>query len=86
MSSKRPIIPTGLDAEHLETQEWEAMCRVGQLVTITRAAAILGVSRPSIYRYIESGQIPARRIGATTYVLVSDLRTFVERYFYALQN
>ena len=41
------------------------------LVTVTEAATMLGVSRRTVIRRIAAGQIPARKLGAATssYVL-----------------
>lgn len=42
------------------------MSGTDQLVTVTEAASMLGVSRRTVLRRIASGQIPARKLGDNT--------------------
>jgi len=48
-------------------------------VSVERAAELCGLSRSSIYIAIKAGKLTPRKAGARTLVLVSDLRTFIER-------
>jgi excisionase family DNA binding protein len=48
------------------------------LISVPRAAAILGISRASAYRCAASGELPARRLGGRVYIVTSALRDFVE--------
>lgn len=45
-------------------------------VSPTEGAAILGVSRTKFYEYLNK-QIPSRKLGARTLVLVSDIERFL---------
>lgn len=49
------------------------------LLTIPRAAALLGISRASAYRYAASGELPVRRLGSRVYVITSRLLAMVDR-------
>lgn len=48
------------------------------LVSVTRAARFLGISRASAYRYASSGELPTRRLGGRIYVVTALLRPIVE--------
>jgi predicted DNA-binding transcriptional regulator AlpA len=49
------------------------------LLTVPRAAALLGISRASAYRYAASGDLPVRRLGGRVYVVTARLLTMVGR-------
>jgi predicted DNA-binding transcriptional regulator AlpA len=49
------------------------------LLTIPRAAALLGISRASAYRYAASGDLPVRRLGGRVYVVTARLLAMVGR-------
>lgn len=51
------------------------MCRIG--ITMGEAAEMLGVSRPTIYRWSKMKGFPCVRIGGCTRVLVDELREWV---------
>jgi excisionase family DNA binding protein len=48
------------------------------LLSVDKAAGLLGISRSSAYRYVKSGELPSRRLGGRLYVLTSGLRSLVE--------
>jgi predicted DNA-binding transcriptional regulator AlpA len=48
------------------------------LLTIPRAAQILGVSRASAYRYAASGDLPTRRLGGRVYVITARIRDLLD--------
>lgn len=48
------------------------------LLTVSRAVAILGISRASSYRYIELGLLPVKRLGGRIYIVRDRLREMVE--------
>lgn len=48
------------------------------LLTVSRAVAILGISRASAYRYIELGLLPVKRLGGRIYIVRDRLREMVE--------
>lgn len=48
------------------------------LISVTRAALFLGLSRASAYRYASAGDLPTRRLGGTTYVVTARLRPIID--------
>ena len=48
------------------------------LLTVPTAAALLGISRASAYRYAASGDLPVRRLGGRVYIVTTRLRELVE--------
>ena len=48
------------------------------LISVTKAAEILGISRASAYRYAASGELPTRRLGGRVYVVTARLMDIVE--------
>lgn len=48
------------------------------LISVPKAAALLGIARSSAYRYAEDGELPTRRLGGRVYVVTARLRDFVE--------
>lgn len=49
------------------------------LLTIPRAAELLGISRASAYRYAAAGELPIRRLGGRVYVVTARLLAMVDR-------
>jgi predicted DNA-binding transcriptional regulator AlpA len=49
------------------------------LLSVPRAAALLGISRASAYRYAASGELPVRRLGGRVHVITSRLLAMVDR-------
>jgi hypothetical protein len=48
------------------------------LLAIPRAAAFLGISRASAYRYAAAGDLPTRKLGGRVYVVTARLRALIE--------
>jgi excisionase family DNA binding protein len=48
------------------------------LLTIPRAAELLGISRASAYRYAAAGELPVRRLGSRVYVITARLLAMVD--------
>jgi predicted DNA-binding transcriptional regulator AlpA len=48
------------------------------LIAVPRAAAILGISRASAYRFASSGDLPVRRLGGRVFVVTAKLQAFIE--------
>lgn len=44
------------------------------LLTVPRAAKILGVSRASAYRYAATGELPIKRLGGRVYIVTARIR------------
>jgi excisionase family DNA binding protein len=49
------------------------------LLTIPRAAELLGISRASAYRYAAAGELPVRRLGSRVYVVTARLLAMVDQ-------
>lgn len=47
------------------------------LLTVPRAAELLGISRASAYRYAAAGELPVRRLGGRVYVVTSRLLALI---------
>jgi excisionase family DNA binding protein len=47
------------------------------LLTVPRAAELLGISRASAYRYAAAGELPVRRLGGRVYVVTSQLLAMI---------
>jgi excisionase family DNA binding protein len=48
--------------------------RLPALLSVTRAAEILGLSRASAYRYAAAGELPTKRLGGRVYIVTAELR------------
>lgn len=48
------------------------------LLSVPRAAKLLGVSRSAAYRLAASGELPVRRLGGRVYVITEKLFNLVE--------
>ena len=47
------------------------------LLTVPRAAQLLGITRAATYRLVASGELPARRLGGRVYIVTTGLRDLV---------
>jgi excisionase family DNA binding protein len=48
------------------------------LISVSKAANVLGISRASAYRYAAGGDLPTVRLGGRVYVVTARLRAFLE--------
>jgi excisionase family DNA binding protein len=48
------------------------------LMTVSKAAALLGISRASAYRYAAAGELPTRRFGGRMYVVTARLLAILD--------
>ncbi|AEA23375.1 hypothetical protein Psed_1124 [Pseudonocardia dioxanivorans CB1190] len=48
------------------------------LITIPRAADLLGLSRASAYRYAAAGELPTKRFGRRVYVITHRIRALFD--------
>jgi len=48
------------------------------LLSVPKAAKLLGISRASAYRFATSGDLPTRRLGGRVFVVTSKLQAFIE--------
>ena len=57
------------------------MFRKDDILTVEEVAKLLKVSKRTVYRWIESGDLKVARLGRKTYrVFESDLRRFLKKY------
>ena len=57
------------------------MFRSDDILTIEEVAKVLKVSKRTVYRWVDSGDLKVARIGRKTYrVFESDLRKFIRKY------
>lgn len=66
--------------ESLVPQEYDM--NEGLLINVTQTAKLLGLSRPTVYRLIENGTLPAKKLTTgsglpRTMVLAEDLKAFL---------
>jgi predicted DNA-binding transcriptional regulator AlpA len=47
------------------------------LISVPKAAKLIGLSRASAYRFAASGDLPTRQLGGRVYVVTSRLAAFV---------
>ena len=52
--------------------------RLPALLTVSKAAALLGISRASAYRYAAAGELPTRRFGGRMYVITARLLAMLD--------
>lgn len=48
------------------------------LISVPRAAQLLGLSRSAAYRYASAGELPVRRMGGRVFVVTARLQQMVE--------
>jgi hypothetical protein len=48
------------------------------LISVPRAAAILGLSRASAYRFAAAGHLPARRLGGRLFIVTARLQALLD--------
>ena len=48
------------------------------LISVPRAAVILGLSRASAYRFAAAGHLPARRLGGRLFIVTGRLQAFLD--------
>lgn len=58
----------------------------GAPVSVTQAAAELGVSKMSVYRRIHEGDLPAIRVGRSLRVYRNDLEKYIADAFKAVED
>ena len=47
------------------------------LISVPRAAKLIGISRAAAYRFASAGQLPTKRLGSRVYVVTAKLRGFI---------
>lgn len=61
----------------MSTQVDDQLDGLPALVSIPKAAALLGIARASAYRYAAAGELPTRRLGGRVYIVTARLREFI---------
>jgi hypothetical protein len=54
------------------------LAKLPMLISVPRAAALLGISRAAGYRFAATGDLPVRRLGGRVYVVTRRLLELVE--------
>jgi hypothetical protein len=54
------------------------LSKLPALISVPRAAAILGLSRASAYRFAAAGHLPARRLGGRLFIVTAQLQAFLD--------
>ena len=53
-----------------------------KFLTIAEVAAVMRVSKMTVYRLVHGGELPAVRVGRSFRVSEKDVNTYIERSFY----
>lgn len=70
-------LPDSPDAgENAEARS--ALGSLPTLISVSRAATVLGISRASAYRYAACGDLPTIRLGGRLYIVTARLQAFLE--------
>ena len=48
------------------------------LISVPKAARLIGISRSAAYRFASAGDLPTKRLGGRVYVITAKLREFIE--------
>jgi predicted DNA-binding transcriptional regulator AlpA len=48
------------------------------LISVPKAAELLGISRAAAYRHAHTGALPCKRLGRRLYVITARLREFID--------
>jgi len=55
----------------------DPLAGLAPLITVSKAAEVLGICRATAYRYVKAGHLPTRTIGPRVYVLTAGLRALL---------
>jgi excisionase family DNA binding protein len=67
-----------MSADQGETRPPDPFANLPLLITVPKAAELLGISRAAAYRFATAGDLPTRRLGRRIYVVAARLREFIE--------
>jgi predicted DNA-binding transcriptional regulator AlpA len=48
------------------------------LISVPKAAELVGLSRASAYRFAATGELPTRRLGGRIFVVTAKLQAFID--------
>jgi excisionase family DNA binding protein len=48
------------------------------LISVPKAAELVGLSRATAYRFAQTGELPTRRLGGRVYVVTARLQSFID--------
>ena len=63
---------------HVKSGTTTDLSELPALMSVPRAAAILGLSRASAYRFAAAGHLPARRLGGRLFIVTGRLQVFLD--------
>ena len=66
------------DEENSVTTPRTTLTDLPALISVPRAAKILGLSRASAYRYAAAGELPTKRLGGRVYIITAKIRPLLE--------
>ena len=64
--------------EQQEQRRDDPLAGLPLLISVPRAAKLLGISRAAAYRFASAGDLPTRKLGRRVYVVSAKLRDFIE--------
>ena len=64
--------------EQQELRREDPFAGLPLLISVPRAAKLLGIGRAAAYRFASSGDLPVKRLGRRVYVVSAQLRDFIE--------
>ena len=56
----------------------QAIENLPALISVPRAAELLGLTRASAYRYAASGELPVKRLGGRVYIITAKIRPLID--------
>lgn len=62
------------DEENRVTTQPIPLIDLPALISVPRAAKLLGLSRASAYRYAAAGELPTKRLGGRVYIVTAKIR------------
>ena len=68
------MMPQTGDEENRVTTQQFRLTDLPALISVLRAAKILGLSRASAYRYAAAGELPTKRFGGRVYIVTAKIR------------
>ncbi|MCK9904277.1 hypothetical protein CC117_00745 [Parafrankia colletiae] len=55
----------------------DPLAELPPLISVEKAAAVMGFSRASAYRYIKAGELPSKKLGGRVFVVTAHLRALL---------